>query len=172
MGQAHSAINDAVNLGKLVAYLTKRGAQFKVTTNYCDHSTPVDFSYWWSFKWKPWISRKTTFLHVKPIIFKKAHLNNTSAFKWIRVHSFWITFAIFLSKLKFWIWIWIFSFQKHNKTQTDYNKCSSENEQKNPLKSLVLSLLLSILLQLFSLNLYCSFRFLGTQLLMSLKKCI
>lgn len=67
MGQAKSAINDAVNLAKLVVNLNKRGAQFKVTTNYCDHSTPVDYSYWKSIKWKPWISRKITISNVKLI---------------------------------------------------------------------------------------------------------
>lgn len=45
VGQAHSAVNDAENLAKLVVHLTKRGAQFNTTTNYCDHNTPVDFSY-------------------------------------------------------------------------------------------------------------------------------
>lgn len=46
VGQAHSAMHDAENLAKLVVHLTKRGAQFKATTNYCDHNSPVDFSYW------------------------------------------------------------------------------------------------------------------------------
>lgn len=45
IGQAHSAINDAENLAKLVVHLTKRGAPFSVATNCCDHSAPMDYSY-------------------------------------------------------------------------------------------------------------------------------